>query len=130
MAYTDSDKIKAIIEVDETLAPSLTPFIDAAHELVEECCSEAGYTESRLTIIETWLAAHFYAILSPRTTGERAGSVGETFQSSVALGLNVTHYGQQAMRLDTAGGLAALENQTKKGLKPAIDFAWLGTKDC
>lgn len=127
MPRTTADEVRKIIEVD-TLITDLDPFISAANELVTEVCEPLGYTESRLTLIETWLAAHFYAIRDPRLSSEQAGPVGASYQSRLDLGLNVTHYGQQAMRLDTKGGLGKLENDIKKGGTRKIGVYWLGTE--
>lgn len=129
MAHTSAEEIAKVIEVDEAI--DLAPFIEIANELVEECCGDAEYTEDRLRIIETWLAAHFYAIRDPRLSSEGAGPISSSFQSRVDLGFDVTHYGQQAMRVDTAGGLAALNATTAKPNTSAkktvkVTATWLG----
>lgn len=129
MARTDATKVGKVIEVDPTIT-DLTPFIDAANELVTELCEPEGYSEPRLTMIETWLAAHFYAVRDPRSTNEAAGSVSAAFESKVDLALNITRYGQQAMLLDTAGALASLNQQTVDtgGSSPrAFGVSWGGT---
>ena len=128
MARTTSALVKGIIETDDTSIPDLTPFIDVANELVTECC-EDDYTSSRLTLIETWLAAHFYTVRDMRAEAEKAGPVSEKFQSKVDLGFDTSHYGQMAMRLDWQGGLAALNEKIKKGHKKLIIGAYLGTKE-
>jgi len=125
---TTADQVKAVIEVDTTSVPDLTPFITAANELVTECCADAGYTDARLALIETWLAAHFYAIRDPRYASENAG-VSASYQYQVGLNLAVTTYGQQAMLLDTVGGLAALSKRAEKGIKKKVGVAWLGTSN-
>src|SRR6185369_6739974 len=115
---TTSTLVRGIVDAD--LDVSLDPFIDAANELVTEICSfvedvdgNLRYTSSRLELIERWLAAHFYCILDARGRRERVSSLTFESQSKVDLGLDVTHYGQQAKRLDTAGGLAKLDDKTK-----------------
>lgn len=132
---TTESKVKAIVDV--LPGTDVTPFLEAANTLVTEVCTkvEYGYTLSRLTQIETWLAAHFYCIYDPRAFQEQAGPVQQTTQSKVDLGLNVTHYGQMAMRLDTSGALAGLDNALKKiEVKlPAVRKLagyWLGTPPC
>lgn len=122
MARTTSGAVEGIIEVDSSI--SLTPFIESANALVTEVCVPLEYDDIRLELIERWLAAHFYAIRDPRTTSEKAGPVSANYQSKVDLGFNVTHYGQMAMRLDTLGGLAALQKkiETGIGIKPGIAF--------
>lgn len=129
-ARTSEVAVRAIIEVDETIT-DLSPFIEAANQLVTDCCGDAGYTDAKLELVERWLAAHFYAVRDPRRAGENVGAgVGEDFQYKVDLNLSVTTYGQQAMLLDTAGGLAALNGRIKRGvgvLTPSM--TWLGAED-
>jgi len=119
---TTSDAVAAVIEVD--VAIDLAPFILVANELVTEVCSNKNYTDSRLELIERWLSAHFYTNRDPRSVNEKAGSVGATYQSAVDLNLSTSHYGQTAMMLDTAGGLASLSNRK---MKRTVGVTWLGT---
>lgn len=130
MTRTTADNVKGIIEVDEDNIPDLSPFIDSANELVTECCGSAGYTATRLELIERWLAAHFYAIRDPRAVSETAGPVSARYQSKVDIGLHVTHYGQHALALDTEGGLAALNRRIQTGqAKPSAGLTWIGVED-
>ena len=124
MARTTPELVAGIIEVDTAI--DLSPFILPANELVTELCVPAGYSDERLELIERWLSAHFYAIRDPRPVTERAGSVWFTAQSKVDLFLSVTHYGQQAMMLDTAGGLA---NLNKQKTRRSLSVHWLGTEE-
>ena len=116
---TTPANVAAIIEVDLTIVgddlSGLDPFIDAANEMVSECCTTTGstYTPYRLELIERWLSAHFYAIRDPRPVSERAGPVAESYQKVVDQGLEATQYGQMALRLDSRGGLAAKNNKVK-----------------
>lgn len=115
-----------IIEIDSAI--DLTSFIETANALVTECCSEDDYDDTRLELIERWLSAHLYTIRDARAESEKAGSVSEKKQSKVDLGFDTSHYGQTAMRLDTAGGLAALNTQMKKQGKRPVGITWLGTE--
>ena len=124
---TTSDNVKEIITVETAF--DLTVFITAANELVTECCSGASYSVARLELIERNLAAHFYTNYDPRTISEKAGPVSEKFQSKIDLGISTSHYGQTAMLLDTAGGLAALNERMKKGKKTSDIFTWLGKEE-
>lgn len=126
MARTSSAEVEKIIEVEAAI--DLTPFIAIANELVTECCVGKGYADARLILIESWLAAHFYSVRDPRAASETAGGVGAHYQSAVSLGFDTSHYGQTAMRLDTAGGLAALNTQSKEGISKSIGLTWLGTE--
>jgi hypothetical protein len=122
---TTTELVGGIVGVDDSI--SLTPFMNAANELVTEVCNYSGYSATRLQMIETWLSAHFYAMRDPGVApvSERAGGVGANYQSQVGLGFDVTHYGQQAMRLDTHGGLAALNIKINRGAQ-APGMNWLG----
>ena len=112
-ARVTSDEVKEIIDVDSTIT-DITPFITAANLLVTSECTDSSLTDAMLKEIERWLAAHFVAIRDTRRSAEKAGSVGENFQYSLGLNLQVTMYGQQACMLDTSGALFAL---SKKGGK-------------
>lgn len=109
--------------------------IEAANSLVTSACAGAladdgvtlFYDDARLELIERYLSAHFYCINDPRTFRQRAGQVSVSTQYKVDLGLNVTHYGQQAMILDSKGGLAALNAMLKKKGSITLGVKWLGT---
>ena len=125
---TTSSAVEGIIEVDSNI--SLTPFIETASAIVDDCCSDVDdYDATRLELIERWLAAHFYTTRDPRAKTEKAGSVGQENQSIVALGFDNSHYGQGAMRLDSNGGLAKLNERIKAGKSGAISVTYLGTEN-
>lgn len=127
MARTTEASVKGIIEVDEDI--SLTPFIEIANALVTEHCSTDDYDAVRLELIERWLAAHCYTIRDMRVEAEGAAGMKEKKQSKIDLGFDTSHYGQTAMRLDTEGGLATLNEKTKKGGGISVGVSWLGTED-
>ena len=124
---TTSAAVALLIEIDDDI--SLTSFIETANALVTECCSTDDYDATRLELIERWLSAHVYTIRDMRASEERVGTVSERKQSMVGLGFDTSHYGQMAMRLDTKGGLAALNAQMKKGTGQAVQISWLGDDD-
>lgn len=135
---TDEDLVGAIIEVDDTIP--LTPFIQAANLLVNRVVvpavddeGESFYDEDdaddaeALEIIERWLAAHFYAIRDPRPVFQAVTNIMDRFQSKVDLNLMVTHYGQQAMVLDTSGELAAYNDSlTNKPMRRRVGVTFVG----
>lgn len=125
MIRTTPEEVARIIEVDPAIP--LEPFILAASVLVDEVeqNSSSTFDFDRLQLIETWLAAHFYAIRDPRYLSERAGSVGTTIESKVDLNLSVTRYGQMAMVLDTTGTLRRL---SEVGRRRRGAF-WLGNEE-
>jgi len=119
--------VEGIIEVDAAI--DLDPFITIANQLVTELCTDSGYTAVRLELIERWLSAHFYTNRDMRAFQEKAGPVSETMQSRVDLGFDTSHYGQTAMRMDTDGNLAKLNEDIKKGKSPSVSVLWLGTEE-
>ncbi|HUS88044.1 MAG TPA: hypothetical protein VMW91_01530, partial [Desulfosporosinus sp.] len=124
-ARTTDSAVRAIIDTDVTIT-DLGPFITMANELTTECCAGAipAYTDARLELIERLLAAHFYVLKDPRVDDERAEEIDQKFQYKIALGLNQTFHGQMAMRMDTAGGLAALEESSKNGGEPPVGIVY------
>lgn len=129
MARTTSTAVEAILEESPSL--TLTTFINTANRMVTKHCSEVtDYTDDDLEEIERYLAAHFYHIAKTRSDNERAGRVSEGKRSKIDIGLKLTHYGQMAMVLDWAGGLAALNARMEKGIATtAIGLTWLGTEE-
>tara|TARA_R110000751_G_scaffold152635_1_gene257752 strand:- start:6504 stop:6926 length:423 start_codon:yes stop_codon:yes gene_type:complete len=133
VARTTRTLVAEIIELDVSIVPNdaaMLPFITVANELVTEVCTtpagpKVAYTAARLELIERWLTAHFYTNRDPRTSSESAG-VSASYQSKIDLGLDTSHYGQTAMRLDTNGGLSKLNEDAKKG-KPKLSAFWAGT---
>lgn len=117
MPRTTQEQVAAIIDLDPSIG--LDPFIAAASALVDRI---DGIEDSDALLVETWLAAHFYAMRDPRTVSERAGSVGATYQSKIGFNLMLSHYGQMAMTLDPTGALRRMSNGT-----PQTQVFWLGT---
>jgi hypothetical protein len=120
---TTPELVAGIIEVDSSIP--LAPFISVASSLVTEFCSDKGYDDERLELIERWLSAHFYTNRDPRTTRAEAGSVSESYQSKVDLYLATSHYGQTAMMLDTSGSLLGLSKGVKRQV---VGVSWVGTE--
>ena len=123
---TSSAAVGGIIEVDATI--DLTPFIETASALVDDIAAgdtNSVLTDTRLELIERWLSAYFYAIRDPRTSRERADRIELTYQTKVDLNLSVTHYGQQAMILDSTGQLKLLSD----GKRRTVTLTWLGDDD-
>lgn len=128
MSYSSASLVRKVIEVDDTI--SLLPYLDAAAELVAGYCEGKGYTATRLEMIETWLAAHFYAVRDPRTQSEGVATLQTTYQGRTGMYFDSSTYGQHALLLDTAGGLAALQASIKEGYPAATPrVTWLGRND-
>jgi len=130
MPRTTATAVAKLIEWDQTLVPSLDPFIETANSVTTQACGAAGYDAPTLELIERWLSAHFYSTLDMKAAFEHAsgqqGGVSTSYQYKVDIGLNATVYGQQAMRIDTKGKLAQIERTQKTGgvRKPSV--LWLG----
>lgn len=120
-----SADVQKIIDFDTSIS-DLEPFITAANELVTEICASTG-TAERLKLIETWLAAHFLAIRDPRYTSETIGQASASYAQNTGMNLSMTPYGQQAMLLDTKGGLAWLDKHISQGKRSRVGMIWLGT---
>lgn len=124
MARTTASAVEGICDVIEDT--DLDPYILPANELVTEVCVPAGYSDERLELIERWLAAHFYCVFDPRAQSESAG-VSASYEGTAGMYLERTRYGQMAMILDTAGGLAQLNTQTEAGKVRTLSISWLGS---
>lgn len=133
MPRTNDTLVRGVVEVEA--GDDLTPFIAFANELVTECCTESGYSDYRLQMIETWLAGHLYNARNKQTTQESVGGVSVQYGNKVDLGFRYTFQGQQVLRLDTQGNLAALDNAVNKvtktltGGKKKVSLRWLGDED-
>ena len=119
---TTAEAVGQIIAVNASI--SLTSFIEAASQLVTDNCDG---TETQLELVERWLSAHMYAMRDPRRTSDGAGGISASYQGTVGLGFDLTHYGQMAMRFDASGGLARLNEQAKSGSTKTPNVSWLGT---
>jgi hypothetical protein len=128
----------------------LTPFIAIANQITTDVCGpfitgknsqgytvqvDTSYTDgfvgSKMELIERWLSAHFYAVYDSQLAAAKAGSVAAQFQYKVALDLRNTQFGEQAMMLDTAQGLASLNNSNATKRKIRIGGFWAGRRwDC
>lgn len=139
MARTTAANVRTIIDADASV--SLDPFIEIAAELVTENCTAAGwaaatgeevasfgveYGATRLELIERYLAAHFYAIYDRPTQSEGAAGITATYIGKTGENLSATLHGQQAMLLDTAGRLAALNKGVADGASTARRQAAVG----
>jgi len=127
MAFTTDAEIRKIIDVSTEIT-DLSPFIDAASSMVTAHCTDI--TDANAAIVETWLAAHLITIRDNRVNSEAAGSVSQSFQFKVDLGLDCSMYGQTAIQLDTTGGLSAWNAQIKSGTAGrTVSVDWLGLSD-
>lgn len=106
---TDAD-VRALVEIDDDVLT--LPFITSASAVMSEYLSDTEMSETMLTQIEIFLAAHF-AVLAAEKGGLRQESVGgiiESYQAGATLfqGFSSTRFGQTAMALDTSGALTRM----------------------
>lgn len=110
---TTSEAVAKLIEFDDDFEVDVA--IETANAIVTEVCGAAGYTDTRLELIERWLAAHYYAIVVPQVKSRSIGPLSRSLALQVGYGFAGTTFGQQALRLDTAGGLARLDAAAQSG---------------
>lgn len=132
---TNEDLVASIIDVGQ--ADDVNPYITTANQFVTELCTTSGYDTTRLELIERWLAAHFFDVNRGRAIrGAVYPGPSEDYEPvKVDLFFNNTKYGQQAVLLDTAGNLAALQNAMEDVKKPLAASGpartrWLGKPLC
>lgn len=125
MAYTTTTLVQSALLGDYDGTADLSFFVTQASVMLTNmvtCATKKGITitEDNLQVIETYLAAHYYAIadriLTQKTTGRSAATFAGVFEKGLAL----TPYGQAAMDLDPSGCLSAM---TKRN---TIGGFWLG----
>lgn len=123
------NKIRTVVDEDLVIEDVLAPFIETANSLVTELCTSGSLSDERLELIERWLSAHFYSLQvdARLTLSETVGPLTETFFGKVGYALNQTPYGQQAMLLDTTGGLSRWNQQVIKGTPAKASITWGGT---
>jgi hypothetical protein len=132
MPRTDAELVKDVLRLgseggdyDDRNNPTLTPYITAANLLVTRvltCATAKGVplTDDEALVLETWLAAHGYA-LSDQPYAEKSTQRSKgVFQGRTGMRLEATKYGQMALDLDPSGCLAAV---TKK---QTVGMSWLG----
>jgi hypothetical protein len=127
---TTAEDVLAILGPSyEGLDPAvLTPCILTASFIVDDVCAPiASYDAVRLELIERWLSAHVWHQLQPRAEMERVDILQTSYKSWGGVGLDNSDYGQMVKRLDTAGALAQLDEQSNSGkTKGKIGALWLG----
>lgn len=107
---TESD-VTSIIDTDRTTG-QITAFIATANVIVNDNLVGVGLSDTTLTQIEIWLAAHLIAISDQREVRINVlQSEVEYHVPKFGMGLKATAFGQQALALDFTGRLASLGNQ-------------------
>ena len=122
MPRTDQATVSKVIEVDDDIWDDV--FVTTASVLVDRLVSvndDATITDDIFTNIETYLAAHFYALRDPQYQFKSTGKAQATFQGQTGKGLDLTWWGQTAKVLDPTGLLESIfDNEGEVGIY------WLG----
>lgn len=127
---TSAGEVKGVLSFTPTVT-DLQPYLDASNELVTELCGGL-YDDARLKSIETFLAAHLVALgdrnyYAGMVTMESMGEQNTQFATPKPSDFSTTAYGQQAMLLDTKGGLAYIAFHVAKGKRAKVGIVSLGT---
>lgn len=115
---TTADAVAGIIPVED--GDDVTPFIETADSIIQQLCTNSGYSSVTLELIERWLSAHFYCMWNPEAKSETVKGVGSSYAIDVGQNLAASRYGQQAMVIDTAGNLANWNMKVAKGFKQKL----------
>lgn len=120
---TTDNRVKNIVEIPQGLTDaSIATFIADASLLVDELLADKGMTDSRLELIERYLAAHFIVMLTERgglTSSEVDNSADTYGGPKNGSGLAMTRLGQQAIAFDSSGTLKAMASDPKVQKKNA-----------
>lgn len=115
MVRTTTGAVQGILgsDYDSRRSPDLSPRIETAATLVDDILAKATelgipLTDTRLEVIERWLAAHLYCVTDRPYKSRSAGGSSGTFDGNTDKGLDATLYGQTAKVLDTTGVLSSL----------------------
>lgn len=122
---TTAELLSVCKEVDEdTPAEELALFVQSAHIIICEHLDGYSISTLRLALVERYLAAHFAAITYPQAVFESVGKVQASYSMKVALRLEQTRYGQQALFFDPTKNLMKLDKPSK-----TFGITWLGMTD-
>ena len=106
-------ELKKIFETTLT-DDELTAFMTTASTMVDTYLSDKGVSDSVLTQIETYLAAHVASLRERQLSFEAAGASSATYQGTTGDLLTSTNYGQTAIMLDPSDTLRTLGKLTAK----------------
>jgi hypothetical protein len=126
---TDQSRVREVLEeADETIP--VEPFIRAANavinSLISRCAAMAASSADELAVVETWLAAHYYAQRDPAYASKTTGGASGTFQGQTAMYFEASKYGQRAMELDGSGCLSKRQWELKTGNTMKASLTWGG----
>jgi len=130
MPRTTPDLVEGIIDVEPGV--DVTPFITIGNNVTTRFLGSSGLDGdgigTTLEIIERWLSAHYYAIFDAQTNLVRSGTGQANYNVKINFGLQLTHWGQTAMFLDTTGTLARQNNIIQQERPIHIKLFWTGRR--
>ncbi len=136
MARTTATLVKDVIDVIDP-ADTLATFITFAGTITDRAEATAisnglTLTTAQLLFIETYLAAHLYALKHPQVQKSRTGRSSETYQGKTGTGLLSTFWGQAALEMDNTGSLVSVTDSGfggggDNGPPISVGATWLGT---
>ena len=99
-----------LIEIYDTelTDAQLAAFVNSAHYLIQANLLSVGLSETILTEIHKYLAAHYASLRDQRIQQEKVAEISKTYQGKTNMYLESTSYGQMAVMMDTSGTLANL----------------------
>ncbi len=114
--------VRAAIETQSSLGTG--PFIRTANVLTNKIASKDSAGElgdALLAEIETYLAAHFYALYDQQYSEKKTGDASGVYQGKTDMRLDSTIWGQTALMLDVTGYLKGMSEG-----KARVSLAWAG----
>ena len=122
MVRTTEDYVRSKIDNDPDLP--IKHHIETASVLVDDIVTNASdlgitITAARLREIETYLAAHFYALLDLQPMEEETGRGKIKYEGETGKYFELTRHGQMAIAMDPTDTL-------KSG--PQVTVTWAGTE--
>lgn len=135
MATATTDAAVRALLANPDPSADYTFALESAEDLVESVLASKGLSDVKMELIKRWMSAHFVEVRTARLKRDQVRTAQGDIITQSDLGFDVTHYGQQAMRLDTTGELAKINNRTKTEgtTKPVIEkrtvgLQWLGRR--
>lgn len=128
MPRTTTTEVRQVIEIPEDV--DVDGFIRTASAFTGWILSKdtEGVLNDALALeIETYLAAHFYAIRDPQYQSKSTAGASATYQGQTGMGLDLTWWGQQAKLLDITGTLSEQDAVDELVQNPGLfGLYWLG----
>lgn len=133
---TDLQVQALLIDIDPNIITNTYPGVNSfeqwrnsANEVVNNIivAVDSTYSVNLLTLIETYLSAHFYSLYDPRASYETVSSVRATYDGKTGMLLEWSRYGQGAILLDYGGYLANMNYLMSVGkFRRRLGIIWLG----